>query len=71
MSGRCWLADSALEPWERAVVAAVQTPVQRGGVLLWDLDRVPPGTLRALCWPRRPAARRGPWGVAAPGARGR
>jgi hypothetical protein len=52
----CRLDDRLLMGWERALLAAVQRPQRRGGRLVWNLDTVPPATLRALCWARREAA---------------
>jgi hypothetical protein len=54
--GGCWLDDRLLVPWERHLLAAVQQPQRRGERLRWNLDTVPPATLRALCWARREAA---------------
>jgi hypothetical protein len=53
----CWLPDELLVGWERYLLSGVQEPVRVGGRLFWNRDRVPRGTLRALCWARFAALR--------------
>jgi hypothetical protein len=56
MSG-CDLPDALLEGWERDLLARHLAPERTaGGELVWDLDALPLPALKALCWPRDPAA---------------
>lgn len=48
----CLVPAALLVPWETALVAAALVPVERDGVLYWNLDALDAATLTALCQPR-------------------